>query len=176
MTAADALSVHLAEYERLKHEQTARIGVRDTLLVTTFGTAGGVAFGAATVGPAVLLLAPLAAILLGWTYITNDRMIRNLGVYFRDVAGLRLETLVGEPVLGWEDDSRGAGRTLRKRAQLGVDLLAFVGLPLAALVVYWTIGPYAPGLLAASAAEVVLLAALAAAAVAYTDVEIGRPR
>jgi hypothetical protein len=164
----------LAEYEQVKQEQRARIGFRDNLLYATLGVmAAVVATALARGGHAeVLLLLPPLSVVLGWTYLVNDEKISAVGRYVRDDLAPRLKNLTGsqDDVFGWEFAHRGdAHRASRKRIQLGVDLLAFCAAPLAALAVYWVLGPHHWPLLLVSAAESAMIAVLTSQFVRYAD-------
>jgi len=166
------LRVTLAEYEKLKDEQRARIGVRDNLIYAALVAGAAVAGATATRGTAAfLLLLPPVSALLGWTYLMNDHKISQLGKYFRSNTRPALTALTGQPALGWEYRDLNRRRSVRKRLQLGFDLLAFTVLPLAALVAYWTAGPRTAPFLAVSAAETGLLGVVAAAIVYYVEVD-----
>lgn len=163
------LRVTLCEYEKLKDEQRARIGVRDNLIYAALVAGAAVAGASATRGSAAfLLLLPPVSALLGWTYLTNDRKIGRLREYFRSDTRPALTALTGGPVLGWEYYDLRQHKTLRRRLQLGFDLLAFTVLPSAALVAYWAAGPQTAPFLAVSAAEAGLLGVVAAATVHFT--------
>lgn len=69
----------LAEYQTLKAEQLARIGTRDNLLYATYAAIVGVALAGA--GQARVLLAlPAAGVVLGWTYLANDKKITQIQI------------------------------------------------------------------------------------------------
>jgi hypothetical protein len=157
--------VLLAEYANLKSEQRGRIGTRDNLLYTTLAAYAGVV--TVTVSGhrvAYLLLAVPVALILGWTYTTNDTMITAIGQYVCDDLGPRVGALadVASP-FGWEAGHvRDPLRMLRKAGQLAVDLLTFAVPPAAAVVWYWITGPSGAALLAVSGCEAASLLALTA--------------
>jgi hypothetical protein len=73
--------IYLAEYKQLKDEQRARIGVRDNLIYATFTALAAVAvfaFGGVSPRYPALLLLPPACIVLGWTYLSNDRKVSDM--------------------------------------------------------------------------------------------------
>ncbi|MEU6146119.1 hypothetical protein ABZ848_37970 [Streptomyces sp. NPDC047081] len=157
----------LAEYQAIKDEQKARIGFRDNLLYVTLAVVAAVIAAAAQAKQASMLLAlPPVCVVLGWTYLVNDQKISAIGTYVRDELGPRLTELAepggGVEVFRWETAHRGdARRRSRKATQLVVDLLAFCGVPLAALVVFWAAG--GEGLLVAlSGLEALAVGGLAA--------------
>jgi hypothetical protein len=162
----------LAEYQSIKDEQKARIGFRDNLLYVTLTVVAAVIAAAAQAKqPSMLLALPPVCVVLGWTYLVNDQKISAIGSYVRDELGPRLAQLAepggGSPAFGWETAHRGdARRRSRKAVQLVVDLLAFCGVPLAALVVFWAAG--GNGLLIAlSGVEALALCGLASQVVWY---------
>ena len=173
MNADLASSVLLAEYEQLKKEQQGRLAIRDGSAYAGLGAqAAVVAAVVSGQSPGLLLLLPPVVFLLGWTRLTNDRKVSSIRRYVREELAPGLAALVGEgsPVLfGWEaaDEPR---RTVHKGGQLLADLLAFVVLPLAALVAYLVAarGPVPLGMVAG--VEAVLLAGLAAEVVRYSEV------
>ncbi|GIH95288.1 hypothetical protein Psi01_59180 [Planobispora siamensis] len=168
-----AVQVLLAEYDRLKTEQVARIGVRDNLIYFMLGSAATVAAGAfAGRNAALALLLPVASMALGWTYLANDHMISAIGRHVRQQLCPRLRDLAGQqlPVFGWErnhaDDHR---RRSRKRLQFAVDLLTFAGPAVAATVAYWVIGPVTVALTVVAIAELVAVAVLAVQMAIYAQ-------
>jgi hypothetical protein len=164
----------LVEYERIKDEQRTRIGFRDNLVYATLASIAAVI--AATInahGQAnLLLLIPPVCVLLGWTYLVNDEKVSAAGQYIRTELVPRLSTLVpdGTAVFAWESFHRSdPRRRARKVLQLVVDLSMFCVAPVAALVVFWITGTQIVTLLVVSLAEVVIVAALAAHIVLYSD-------
>ncbi|WP_329334548.1 hypothetical protein OG866_13560 [Streptomyces sp. NBC_00663] len=164
----------LAEYQTVKDEQKARIGFRDNLLYVTLTVVAAVIAAAAQAKQASMLLAlPPVCVVLGWTYLVNDQKISAIGAYVRGELAPKLAELV-QPgselqVFGWENAHRGdARRGSRKALQLAVDLLAFCGVPLAALVVFWAAG--GSGLLVAlSGLEALAVGGLASQVVWYAN-------
>jgi hypothetical protein len=78
--------IYLAEYKLLKEEQRSRITVRDNLIYATFTALAAVvffAFGRDPAHPAMLLLLPVVCLVFGWTYLSNDTKISDIGRYFR---------------------------------------------------------------------------------------------
>ncbi|WP_432197670.1 hypothetical protein [Streptomyces sp. bgisy027] len=167
------------EYEHIKDEQKARIGFRDNLLYATLASMAAVV--ALSLNPetrAALLLLPPVSLLLGWTYLMNDEKISAIGRYIREQVGPRLAELRSdrEPVFGWESAHRSdRRRTVRKQIQLGVDLIAFCGAPLAALIVYWAGTPGGTALITISVLEALGIAVLAWQIVVYADLGRSRP-
>lgn len=167
----------LAEYDQIKQEQRARIGFRDNLIYATLGVMAAVIGSTLARGGhlEMLLLLPPLSVILGWTYLVNDEKISAVGRYVRDELAPRLKELTLEraEVFGWESaHRRDTNRRSRKRLQLAVDLLTFCGAPLAALSVYWLLGPLLWPLLLVSAAETAMVASLAIQVVRYA--ELGR--
>ncbi|MEG9547029.1 hypothetical protein V5N34_02910 [Streptomyces baarnensis] len=60
-------------------------------------------------------------------------------------------------------------RRSRKRFQLAVDLMTFCGAPIAALTVYWLLGPTPWPLLVISLAEAAMVIGLAVQVVRYAE-------
>ncbi|MGW5768785.1 hypothetical protein ACWEVY_06515 [Streptomyces longwoodensis] len=163
----------MAEYDRLKEEQKTRIGFRDNLLYVTLAAMVTVLFGAAQAHHAVLLLAlPVAACVLGWTYLANDQKISAIGRYVRTDLGPRLGDLAGQPgsPFGWEEAHRSdSRRKQRKIIQCVVDLITFWAVPLAALVAFWVRGTGGFLPVTASILELAAITALAAQIVVYAE-------
>ncbi|MCI3273193.1 hypothetical protein [Streptomyces cylindrosporus] len=164
----------LVEYQTVKDEQKARIGFRDNLLYVTLTVVAAVIAAAAQAKQASMLLAlPPVCVVLGWTYLVNDQKISAIGAYVRGELAPKLAALAqpggGLQAFGWETAHRGdARRGSRKAVQLAVDLLAFCGVPLAALVVFWAAG--GSGLLIAlSGLEALAVGGLASQVVWYAN-------
>ncbi|GHG97964.1 hypothetical protein [Streptomyces lanatus] len=157
----------LAEYQSVKDEQKARIGFRDNLLYVTLAVVAAVIAAAAQAKqPSMLLALPPVCVVLGWTYLVNDQKISAIGAYVREELGPRLAALAqpggGFEAFGWETAHRGdARRGSRKAVQLVVDLLAFCGVPLAALVLFWVDGGSGAMLVVLSVGEAVAVGGLA---------------
>ncbi|MEU5397802.1 hypothetical protein ABZ348_00690 [Streptomyces sp. NPDC005963] len=174
----------MAEYERIKAEQQARIGFRDNLLYATLASVAAVVAALLQTNgrTALLLLLPPVSVLLGWTYLVNDEKISAIGRYVRTELSPRLLAIAqaNEPagqhtaVFGWEwahrDDQR---RGTRKRLQLGVDLTTFCVCPLAALVLYVVQGPFTVPLVGVAVVETAAVVTLAAQLVIYADLRRG---
>lgn len=141
----DDREIHLAEYKQLKDEQCARIGFRDNLIYVTFTALAAVVvfvFAGTTVRYPALLLAPPACLVLGWTYLANDRKISEIGDYIRTELTPRLADPRSSGVLGWESKHRtGPHRRRRKALQAVVDLTAFCLTGVSAVVAYWATEP-----------------------------------
>ncbi|MFF7879522.1 hypothetical protein ACH40F_13420 [Streptomyces sp. NPDC020794] len=132
----------LAEYDRIKEEQKARIGFRDNLLYFTLAASTAVLAITVQNRHAQLLLAvPVICLVLGWTYLVNDEKISAIGRYIRDQLGPRLAELSGArgAVFGWEIYHRDdASRTTRKRLQTAVDLFTYLALPMTCVIAFWS--------------------------------------
>jgi len=170
---SEAMSVLKEEYSALKREQANRIGVRDNLLYFTLGSVATVATVAAVAkAPAALLLMPLAAVVLGWTYLANDHMITAIGRYLREELGDRLSSTlhVDDVLLAWEQNHTGDNRRRqRKLIQLGVDLTAFTVPSLVAVIVFWAMGPGSVWLVLLSLVELAAVGVLAWQMVVYAE-------
>jgi hypothetical protein len=146
------LDVYLAEYKRLKSEQSARIGTRDNLVYASLVATAGVSAYAFLVDagkPIVVLALPLANFVLGWIHTNNDAKSRHIARYLRyslnericGIVGRGPEELVGAEnpcIFGWESAVRKVElRCLRKLTNLVADLVTFVVPGLLGLVFYW---------------------------------------
>jgi hypothetical protein len=185
------LDVYLAEYKRLKSEQSARIGTRDNLVYASLVATAGViacAFLGETGKPIVVLALPLANFVLGWIHTNNDAKSRHIARYLRCTLNDRICGITGagqggpagaeNPCLfGWEIAVRKIElRCWRKLTNLVADLVTFVVPGLLGLVFYWVLydddygGGIAALLGAASFVELVLLAVLIAWLVEGADI------
>lgn len=144
------INAYFHEYEKLKDEQTARIGFRDNLIYVSLGVFGGLlSFSLAdTTHQYALLIVPWVSVVLGWTYLINDEKISSIGAYIRDdlcrrVQGeLELTPPHANLVFAWEIyHRRDKHRVRRKIQQLVVDQIAFVGPGIASLSAVMLIGP-----------------------------------
>lgn len=170
----------LAEYERVKAEQQARIGFRDNLLYATLASMAGVVAAALAGdgGANLLLLLPPVCVILGWTYLVNDEKVSAIGRYVRSALAPELSRLSGRGpngvVFGWEAVHRtDDDRMLRKASQLVVDLGTFCVSALAAIAIYWINGPWTPAFLAVSVAELLAVVGLGIQIVRYADLRTG---
>jgi hypothetical protein len=163
----------MAEYDRVKEEQKARIGFRDNLLYVAVAATVTVLFGATQAHRAELLLAlPVVTCVLGWTYLANDQKISAIGRYIRTDLGPRLGSLAGEPgsPFGWEAAHRSdSRRKQRKIIQCVVDLLVFGAVPLAALLAFWLRSTGGLLSVTASILELAAVSALGAQIVVYAE-------
>lgn len=124
--------LHREQYVQLKEEQRVRMGLRDGLIKTTYGALGAtVAFSAAVNNPAgslVLLVVPLVAFTLGWTFLRNNVKIMTIGWFIAETY----------PECSWETYRvEVTGRRRRKYLQLMTDLIVFVLTGQIALVLFW---------------------------------------
>mgnify|MGYP000203381263 CR=1 FL=1 len=139
-----ALSVHLAEYEQLKLEQTHRIGVRDNLIyvmLTVFGTIVSYSLTAPEHYHALLIL-PWAALVLGWTYLLNDKKVSEIRDYIRTILIEKINKNINSntsEILRWEHFSAENNfRGLKKYFQLIINLIIFCFSGMTGLVLYLT--------------------------------------
>src|SRR2546422_11681197 len=94
-TATDLLALVTLEYERLKEEQLKRIGTRDGLIYATLASIAAVLGTGVKLGsPQLLLILPPAVLLLGWTYLANDRKVTEIGAYIRVDLAARARSLL----------------------------------------------------------------------------------
>ncbi|MGX8910202.1 hypothetical protein ACR820_34060 [Streptomyces netropsis] len=163
----------LAEYDRIKDEQKARIGFRDNLLYVTLAAVITTIIGTMQTGQyALLVVLSAVMVILGWTYLVNDEKISAIGRYIRADLGPRLSSLAGshDGLFGWEQAHRAdSRRAQRKTFQCIVDLTVFVAIPLTALITYWASGTCRTLVLAVSAVETVGMAVLAVQIILYAE-------
>jgi hypothetical protein len=163
------LDVYLQEYDKLKSEQTGRIGFRDNLLYVNLATIGAVlsfVFSKDASGDTpnyvALLIIPWISAILGWTYLINDDKISCLGNYFKEKLSASIQAeLEGQKslqnatqiesqeqelsqednLLAWETFNRTAKRrTRRKIEQLLIDELTFSAPGIFAVIAFWHMG------------------------------------
>lgn len=159
------LKIVLAEYDQIKNEQRARIQHRDGLVYTVLTALGALAVGALQLhAPAILLVSPWVALILGWKYLANDEKISAAGWYVQNTLAPQLEAAAGlspNTLLGWETAHRvGIFRPARRYAQCAVDLATFCLLPGASLVAALVVKPVTGWYIVAAAVEGTLLGVL----------------
>ena len=182
MSEDPILRVWLAEYEKLKTEQTQRIGFRDNLLYVTLGLFG-VIFPPAISNSAnyyALLVIPWICLILGWTYLVNDEKISAIGRYIRLTLVESIKVKTGnsniETLFAWEIAHRSdLRRGRRKIEQLVIDELTFVISGIISLATFLmlvpspTIAVYVLGSL-----EFLILLVLGWEIIVYADLAQGR--
>jgi hypothetical protein len=172
-TRADVLALVSLEYSQLKDEQRKRINARDGLIYATLASVAAVlGAGLKLASPLLWLVLPPAVLLLGWTYLANDRKVSEIGAYIRSELIPQVRLLVpGCDPFGWETHHRAtSGRRGHKLGQLVVDLTAFC-LPAVAAPVVLLCGPWPTPLwvVAAALAELAATAVLADQIVCAAD-------
>jgi hypothetical protein len=181
------LEVYLKEYEKLKEEQTQRIGFRDNLLYVTLGVFGAI-IAVAIPNKAndnqanyyALLVIPWVCVILGWTYLVNDEKITAIGRYIRLTLVEKVKEHTGntdiESIFGWEIVHRSDNRRSRRKIeQLIIDQITFVGSGIVALIAFWLLIPNPPlAVNILSFIELVLLVILGIEIVIYADLAKGR--
>jgi hypothetical protein len=175
------LELYFKEYEKLKDEQTQRIGFRDNLIYATLvGIAGVISYASTTtLGSPVLLVLPIICFILGWTYLVNDEKISAIGKYIRITLSDKIKTSLpgaGQDIFGWEIVHRSdPKRVSRKILQFVTDEITFVGSGATALIIFWY---YAQSsqllLLGISIIEALLLIILGLEILLYADFKKGR--
>lgn len=147
------LEVYLQEYEKLKDEQTQRIGFRDNLLYFTLGVFGAVISFAVSnkANYYALLVIPWVCLILGWTYLVNDEKITAIGRYIRLtlVEKIKEETANDdiESIFGWEIAHRKDQRRKRRKIeQLIIDQITFVFSGIIGLIAFWVLVPQPLGI------------------------------
>ncbi len=176
------LEVYLKEYEKLKDEQTQRIGFRDNLLYVTLGLFGTVITFAVSnkTNYYALLVVPWVCLILGWTYLVNDEKITAIGRYIRLNLAEKIKEHTShtqiESIFGWEIAHRSDNRRKRRKIeQLIVDQITFVFPGLVALITFWLLVPK-PFLVIniLGGIELILLIILGVEIVIYADLSKGR--
>ncbi len=182
MSEDPILKIWLLEYDKLKAEQTQRIGFRDNLLYVTLGLFG-VILPFALSSPSnyrALLVIPWVSLILGWTYLINDEKISAIGRYIRLTLTEKIKTKTNhaeiESLFGWEIAHRSdTRRSRRKIEQLVVDQITFVVSGIAAVIIFWMLVPTASLVLKGLAiAEILFLLILAYEIIIYADLAKGR--
>jgi Ca2+/Na+ antiporter len=174
--------VYLKEYEKLKSEQTQRIGFRDNLLYVTLGVFGAVVSFAVSnqANYYALLVIPWVCLILGWTYLVNDEKITAIGRYIRLTLAEKIKEHTGhadiESIFGWEIAHRSDSRRRRRKIeQLIVDQITFVFSGIIALIAFWLLvsnPPLAVNIL--GLIELILLLILGVEIIIYADLAKGR--
>lgn len=176
------LEIYFKEYDKLKSEQTQRIGFRDNLLYVTlglFGTIIALAVSNATNYYALLVI-PWVGLILGWTYLINDEKITAIGRYIRYTLTEKVKEQTGhtdiESIFGWETAHRSDNRRSRRKIeQLIIDEITFVLSGIIALISFWLLvsnPPLTVNILALI--EILLLLVLGVEIVIYADLAKGR--
>lgn len=136
------LSMHLAEYEQLKLEQTHRLNVRDNLIyvmLTVFGAVISYSLSDSQHYHSLLVL-PWAALVLGWTYLLNDQKISEIRRYIKTTFIPNINKSCPEKksdVFCWEKfSSESKYRRLKKYFQLFVNLTVFCFSGIAGIIIY----------------------------------------
>ncbi len=176
------LEIFFKEYDKLKSEQTQRIGFRDNLLYVTLVLFGTIVSFAVS-NPAnyhALLVIPWVCLILGWTYVVNDEKISAIGRYIRLKLVNKVKEHTGyddlETLFGWEIAHRDdPHRKRRKIQQLIVDQITFVVSGVVAIVAFWFLVPNSPlAVTILSWTELGLLIVLGIEIIIYADLAKGR--
>jgi hypothetical protein len=179
------LEIFLKEYDKLKSEQTQRIGFRDNLLYVTLGTYGAIVSFALskTENYNALILVPWISVVLGWMYLVNDQKISAIGKYLRETLAKNLKEKLSldldeYALLGWEIDHRSDNRRKRRKIeQFLIDEIAFVVPGMLAIYAFWRLSltmPFEAYILIGI--EVLLLLALAIEIFVYADFGGSKPK
>jgi hypothetical protein len=176
------LDIYLQEYEKLKDEQTQRIGFRDNLLYVTLGVFGTVLTFAVSnkANYYALLVIPWVCLILGWTYLVNDEKITALGRYIRLTLVEKIKQQTGntdtESIFGWEIAHRNDQRRKRRKIeQLIIDEITFVFSGIAGLVAFWLLVSQPHWAIQVLCwIELVLLVILGIEIIIYADLAKGR--
>ena len=183
MSSADPiLDVFLKEYDKLKSEQTQRIGFRDNLLYVTLGVFGAVVSFAVS-NPSnyyALLVIPWVSVILGWNYLVNDEKISAIGKYIRLTLVEKVKEKTShsdiESFFGWEIAHRSDNRRKRRKIeQLIIDEITFVLSGIFAIVAVYLLIPQSSLLINILAiVELLLLIVLGIEIIIYADLGKGR--
>ena len=183
MSSADPiLYVFLKEYDKLKSEQTQRIGFRDNLLYVTLGVFGAVVSFAVS-NPSnyyALLVIPWVSVILGWNYLVNDEKISAIGKYIRLTLVEKVKEKTShsdiESFFGWEIAHRSDNRRKRRKIeQLIIDEITFVLSGIFAIVAVYLLIPQSSLLINILAiVELLLLIVLGIEIIIYADLGKGR--
>ncbi|MBE9257416.1 hypothetical protein [Dolichospermum sp. LEGE 00246] len=176
------LEVYLQEYEKLKEEQSQRIGFRDNLLYVTLGVFGAVVSFTVSnkANYYALLVIPWVSLILGWNYLVNDEKISAIGRYIRLTLAEKIKENTGNPeiesIFGWETAHRSDNRRKRRKIeQLIIDEITFVLSGIIALITFWILVSNAPVVVnILGVIELVLLIILAVEIFIYADLAKGR--
>jgi hypothetical protein len=192
--------VYLREYDKLKSEQTQRIGFRDNILYVTLGLFGGVLSFALSnkINYYAFLIIPWVCLILGWTYLVNDEKVSAIGAYIRyeivekvknqiEFQDGKFQGLIDkikqergfqdtELILGWEVAHRSDKRRQRRKIQqLIIDEITFIVSGIAALLSFWFSVTNPPLILhILGVVELALLLVLGAEIIIYADLKKGR--
>jgi hypothetical protein len=176
----ELLIIFLKEYEKLKDEQTQRIGFRDNMLyviIVVIGSIVSFALGSTEMHIA-LLLVPWICLILGWTYLVNDEKISSIGKYIRIKLDERIRQQINSServLLGWEVEHRSDKRRIqRKIFQWFVDEMAFCFSGMGSIFAYLFISPPQPTILIICSFEIILLLGLGIEFIIYADFKQGR--
>jgi hypothetical protein len=176
------LEIYFKEYDKLKSEQTQRIGFRDNLLYVTLGLFGTIISLAVsnTANYYALLVIPWVCLILGWTYLINDEKITAIGRYVRYTLTEKVKEQTGhtdiESIFGWETAHRSDNRRKRRKIeQLIIDEITFVLSGIIGVICFWLLvsnAPLAVNILALI--EILLLLVLGVEIFIYADLAKGR--
>jgi hypothetical protein len=173
------LKIWLLEYDKLKAEQTQRIGFRDNLLYVTLGLIAVIiptAISNPTNCPALLTI-PWFTLILGWTYLNNDQKISAIGHHIRHTLTPNIQQKINSqplvPLFTWETAHRNdTHRKRRKLIQLFIDQLTFTLSGLLAILTHFLLSPKAhPALYLLGTIELLLLLALSREITHYADLK-----
>jgi hypothetical protein len=176
------LEIYFKEYDKLKSEQTQRIGFRDNLLYVTLGLIGTIISLAVsnTANYYALLVIPWVCLILGWTYLINDEKITAIGRYIRYTLTEKVKEQTGhtdiESIFGWETAHRSDNRRKRRKIeQLIIDEITFVLSGIVAVICFWVLVPNAPlAINILASLEILLLLVLGIEIIIYADLAKGR--
>jgi len=134
--------IYLIEYQKLKDEQSKRIGFRDNLIYVMLAAFGAI-FSYVSNQPSkdALLVVPIINFIIGWTYINNDLKVSQISNYVKDILAIKLGSSTkpsSDDVFLWETYlKKQSHRSFRKFIQKFVDLFTFVGTGLLSIVNYY---------------------------------------
>jgi len=174
------LEILLKEYEKLKDEQSQRIGFRDNMIyvgLVVIGSIVSFALGNPDQNSA-LLLVPWVCLILGWTYLVNDEKISSIGKYIRTKLDKRIGQIINLPdhmLFGWEVEHRSdKDRFHRKLVQLLIDETAFCLSGISAICFFLVINKPPLSIIIVCSIEVILLLGMGVEFLLYADLKQGR--
>lgn len=128
----------LTLFNSLKEEELKRIGFRDNFIYITL-VAIGTVFGFSLQDEhyrIALLVLPFFSVIMGWTYLCNDRKVSAIGNYISKY--LEPGVITNSDIVTWADYRRGdKGRRTRKIVQLIVDIALFCISGIVSLIVFF---------------------------------------
>ena len=139
---------YLTEYSKLKEEQLKRINFRDNLIYLTLAAIGAI-FSFSVQQPSftiAYLILPFLCIVLGWTYLRNDKKISQISVYINTHLINSLNDLIpqNEPKIEntWDQfRTKYNNRNKSQKFQMLIDLSMFSFSGCISIIAFLVISP-----------------------------------